>query len=214
VPLYTINPPAELRTLGSQSQVNRLLKSLPQYTYNLAKARQQMSDSAYPKGFSVNIDTTNCCGYPDVLQVIASQLQKIGIKLSINEVTVGKLIEILYGPKNFGLMFSNLYAAYPDPSEQAGYLLGSVSAKPGGINAAGYAPKSVDQLLARGLAATRPLARLAIYGELLKKVATDLPYVPLFNFDSYTVLSTKFAMAPLDILNYQLPWALLVRQSH
>ncbi len=169
-----------------------------------------MSESAYPSGFRASIETSQCCGFPDVLQVLAAQLQKIEIKLNVNVVSSGKFVTALYGPKISGPTFSNLYAAFPDPSEQPGYLLGSANAKAGGINWADYTPPSVDELLARGLTTTNSPARFGIYGDLLRRVATDLPYVPLFNFDSYIAISRKFNIQPFSTLNYQIPWALLV----
>ena len=167
----------------------------------------------YPTGFMASIDTTNCCGFPDVLQVLAVELQKIGIKLNITSVTCGKFVTALYVAKTYGATFSNLYAAFPDPSEQPGYLLGNANAKSGGINWADYTPASVDELLARGLAKSKPAIRLAIYGQILRMVATDVPYVPLFNFDSYIVVSNKVTTRPFAALSYQIPWALLVKPT-
>jgi hypothetical protein len=57
--------------------------------------------------------------------------------------------------------------------------------------------------------------RLAIYGDLLRKLVTDLPYVSLFNFDSYVAISSNFTIpaAPLLVHNFEAPWAMFVKKA-
>ncbi len=82
-PLYTTVTPFELRTIGSQAQVTSLLNSLNLYPYNLAKAKAEMAQSAYPHGFNTTLWEYNWGATLDVVQVIAAELQKIGINAQI-----------------------------------------------------------------------------------------------------------------------------------
>ena len=60
------------------------MSALPLYQYStLAKARQEMAESAYPHGFSTPFATTNDTYTLDEVQVIAAELQKIGIHLQL-----------------------------------------------------------------------------------------------------------------------------------
>jgi ABC-type transport system substrate-binding protein len=123
--------------------------------------------------------------------VIAASLEKIGIRLNVHVISSGAWITQIFGPKTFGDVYST-WGTGPDPSSQPASLLGSDYVKTGRANMANYVPKSVDELLARGLAATKPSARLAIYGQLLKKLGTDIPYIPLFEQSFFAAVSNKF----------------------
>jgi peptide/nickel transport system substrate-binding protein len=199
----------QLRTLGTQSQVNTLLNALPQYPYNLAKAKQEMAQSAYPRGFAATTDIGSQVNYPNVAQVIAAELSKIGITLKVAAVPESKyLANYSSGPPG-GDMFAALGAVSPDPSILPSYALGSQAT----YNVAHYAPASVDSLLAAGLAASSPAKRLTIYGQLLKQVATDVPYVVLFAGLNSTAVSSKYTLPPF----YEYPgffsWALHIKQA-
>ncbi len=213
VPLHTIIPPPELRTLGSPSQVDALLDSLPRYPYDVAKAKQELRESVYPTGFTASIDTTNCCGFPDVLQVLAAELQKIGIKLNITSVTCGKFVTALYGPRRTGRRSVTFMRPSLTRASSRGTCSVARTQSRAGSTGRTTPPASIDELLARGLAKSKPAIRLAIYGQILRMVATDVPYVPLFNFDSYIAVSNKVTTRPFAALSYQIPWALLVKPT-
>jgi hypothetical protein len=60
--------------------------------------------------------------------------------------------------------------------------------------------------------------RLSIYGLLLKKVATDVPYVPLYIGDAYAALSSEVTVPPNDVGEFEAQsnlgsWALYLRPS-
>ena len=215
-PGSTLIPMQELRLLGSKSRVNALLKSIPQYPFNLAKARQEMAQSAYPKGFTTTTDTR--------LRPVGRHLR--GHRLRAPEDRHEDECEgtVLAGVDRAGLRAEDLFehvhilgAGNPDPGGQPGTLLGSQNVKSGGGDLANYDPKSVDELIARGVAASIPTTRLAIYGELLKKLGTDVPYVPLFNLDEFIVLGSKFTFPASVRSGYETwvfdQWPFLIRQA-
>jgi peptide/nickel transport system substrate-binding protein len=193
-PLYTLIPPQALSILGSRSEVNGVLKSVLEYPFSIAKAKRELAASAYPKGFSASTNTADIGPtFIDVNQVIAANLAKIGIRLSVHVISSDAWITEIFGPKTFGDVYST-WGTAPDSSSRPASLLGSNNVKPGRANLANYVPKSVDELLARGLAATKPSARLAIYGQLLRKLGTDVPYVPLFEQSFFPAVSDKFTI--------------------
>ncbi len=79
----TLIPPQTLLTIASQSQVDGLLKSLPLYPNDLAKAKAEMAQSTELHGFSTVLLGYNSGDIINVEQVIISELQKIGINLHI-----------------------------------------------------------------------------------------------------------------------------------
>lgn len=212
-PIYTLIPQVDLATIGAQSQVSTLLSSINVYPYSLAKARQEMSESAYPRGFTAATYIDNVQPDPNINQVIAAELQKIGITLKIKTVIPNEYYNLESPTKNVGAMFSSWGAVSPDPSQYPSYLLGSQREGNGVFNYALYSPPPVDQLLSAGLSTSSSAARLSIYGQLLKQLATDVPYIPLYQSDGFTALSSKFTLPKLQTGQAFIPWALEIKQA-
>ncbi len=196
IPATTLIPIDAMTTIAAPSAVASLIKSLPQYMYNLALAKQQMAESAYPKGFTATMDTYNQGSNIDVVQVLAAELQRIGITLKLDVMPSAQWTSVIYGPKTYGPMYSGIGTGSPDPSGEPDFMLGTAQAKSGGLNFANYTPAAVDSLLARGLATSDDVARFAIYGAVLKQLAADVPYVPIFQSFAYAALSNRFSLPP------------------
>jgi peptide/nickel transport system substrate-binding protein len=196
----TLILPQQLRMLGSAARVKALLRSLPSYPYNLAAAKRELAQSAYPHGFTASLDTCQFGPLVPVSEAIAGQLKPIGIDLKINS-SCQKFSTDLTNPKT-PLVYTDFVNPIPDPSTWPTTFLGSKNTPPSGYNVANYTPPSVDTLLAAGLATSNPGKRLAIYGKLLKNLATDVPYLVLFTEDSSLALSSKFAWPTFNYLRY------------
>lgn len=205
----TLIPPGQLLTLGSRAQVSAMLNSLPRYSYDLAAAKRQMSESAYPHGFTARTEIDNYGNNLEVIQVIAAELQRIGIDLRVEQVPTGQWSKDFATGNLGGIMYTAFYAASPDPSIFPSYLIGDAST----YNLARYAPSSVDSLIASGLSASSPAQRLSDYGQLLTSVATDLPYVVLFSGHNYTDLSAKYRLPPFSVYPAFSSWALSLKRS-
>lgn len=174
--LDTLFSPTILSYIGSPSAVDAALKSVPTYSYDVAKAKQELAQSSRPTGFSATLITSNDQLSQHVDQVIGQQLKKIGIDIDIQVMEAAAWHALIYGPADKRpLTFTQTGACVPDPSWD-GIFLGSN----GRINIANWQPASVDTLLAQGLATDDPDKRLPIYTEILKQLAADVPYVPLF----------------------------------
>jgi peptide/nickel transport system substrate-binding protein len=191
-PIYTLTPPQMLLSIASQSQVDALLKSLPLYPYSIAKAKAEMAQSAYPHGFSATLLAPIYGTEVNVDQVIAAELQKIGINLQVKAVTVPAWLAVETGPGGKRLASLGEGGCFnPDPSAYND-LLGSWNTKPGGVNLADYAPPALDNLINAGLAASAPVTRFGIYSKIFRTLQTDEPYVGLFVRDFSIALSSKF----------------------
>jgi peptide/nickel transport system substrate-binding protein len=212
-PVHALLPALDLRTIGSQPQVSALISSVPQYSFDLAKAKQEMAQSAYPHGFTASMNTIDYGSITNIDQVIAAELGKIGITLKISVIPVAKWVGQVYGPKTFGAMFTTCHSSSIDPSGMSAYLLGSQAIPAGGLNIANYDPPSVDSLLAAGVATASPAGRLDIYGQIIKAVAADVPYVPLYQSNAYLALSGKFTLPALGNDSFETPWALNVKPA-
>jgi peptide/nickel transport system substrate-binding protein len=207
-PQSTMIPPSQLQLLGTQAQVNAVLSALPRYPYDLAKAKGELAQSAYPRGFTAKTEVDGYGNDPEVIQAIGAELQKIGINLQISQVPAAQWSKDFSTGNLGGLAYTAFYAASPDPSIFPSYLLGDAST----YNMSRYAPKSIDTLMESGLADNSPAQRLSDYGQLLKDVATDLPYVVLFAGHNYTELSAKYTLPPFSVYPAFSSWALLLKE--
>jgi len=193
-PVSTIVAPSQLDTIGSAKQVDALLKSLPSYPYNLAKARAELAKSPYPHGFSTTTDTTTgSVASEPVSEAIAGMLAKIGIKMTVHVTNGTAWINELVGKKTYPNDFTTFNVGSFDPSAYPNYILGSNNIPSGGWNWANWNPPGMDQLLTESVGTVNPAKRLAIYGKILRQVADQVPYIALFMQDYNMALSSKYS---------------------
>jgi peptide/nickel transport system substrate-binding protein len=207
-PLTTIIPPSQLEVLASRNQVSAMIKSLPQYPYSLAKAKQELAQSKYPNGVSADTITINYGSFSNVAQAVIGQLQKIGIKLNLKVVPLAEWYGIISDPNKRPAVFTTVSCITPDPSEYPNLIMGSNSIPAGKFNVANYANAQIDALQKAGVSTADPAKRFAIYSQLLKRTATDSPFVPLFVNNVSAALSSKYTWPTFDVTWWQRVWAL------
>jgi peptide/nickel transport system substrate-binding protein len=215
-PVYTLIPPQALRTIASQAQVDSLLNSIPLYQYNVAKARQEMTESKYPHGFSTVLEEYTGLGQAlDQSQVIAAELHQIGINAQVKSNSLTGWGALATGPDgNRPTSFFGYGCTIPDVSGSFNFLLGSWNLQPGQQDIASYAPAEVDTLINAGIATTDPASRFAVYSRLLQRLAADVPYVPLDVADSSVALSSGFTYSDLSYYTVQQgPYALHIKPA-
>jgi peptide/nickel transport system substrate-binding protein len=194
VPATTFISPFELRTIGSQAQVDAIVKSVPGYPYSVAKAKAELAKSPYPHGFTASVPSPAFQWYAQVNQVIAADLARIGIRLKLENMTFNKFLAIGTGPKTFGATYVDFNLVSPDPSSYPAWLLGKSNISHGGWNLANYSPPQVDTLISQGLTTLAPAGRLKVYARLLRILGNDEPYVPLYVGDYNLALAHRFKM--------------------
>jgi peptide/nickel transport system substrate-binding protein len=209
-PVTTMIPPSQLRGIASQGQITALLKSLPQYPFNLAKAKAEMAQSAYPNGFKATLPEFAYLGNINAGQAIAAQLKQIGINAQVTELPgFGAWAgAVLAAPDKRQATFFTNGCYSPDPNWYS-YLLGSAA----GFNTASYKGAGVDDLLDQGKSTSVPAKRFAVYSKLLQRLATDVPYIPLFVQNDLLGLSSKVTWPGFNNFWINGPWALDVKSA-
>lgn len=210
VPVSTFIPPAELNLLAPAAQVDALLKTVPTYPYDLAKAKAELAQSPYPHGFSTSTTTLEFGFYTPVCELIAGELAKIGINVSLKELTFSQWINYYDGPKTYGNLFVNDNEIFADPSAHASAMITSK-----GFNTSGWTTPALNTLVSDGLAATDNSERLDIYGNIMKTIADEVNYVPLFVVDYNVALRSGFAITNKFsiVYNFSQPFELYVTRS-
>jgi peptide/nickel transport system substrate-binding protein len=212
VPITTFIPPNELARLGSPAQVSTLVNSLPSYPFDLAKAKQELAQSAYPHGFTSTLPTISFGSYTPVTEAIAADLAKIGINLKVKVITFNQFIAMSDGPKSaIGDLYATFNVSNPDPDSFPASMLGSTNIPNGGYNEADYNPPEIDALLKEGVTNEDPAKRLSIYGQVLKTLGTDEPYVALYDEDYNVALSSKFTWPGYNVYTQEGSWELNIK---
>jgi peptide/nickel transport system substrate-binding protein len=83
---------------------------------------------------------------------------------------------------------------------------GSYASASGGNNLAGYNSPEVNSLLAKADSISDKTQRFALYGQVLKIVGNDVPYVMLYIHTDDLALSSKFTWPNYYYESYTSPW--------
>jgi peptide/nickel transport system substrate-binding protein len=146
-------------------------KSLPKYTYNLAKAKALFAAAGVKSGSSLTYWSVGGT-YPDFTSigvVLQASLKKIGINLEIKtpEVTTWAARFAPAGKKWPGLIVPNFYGAYPQPMSLNWWLPG--------VCECNYHSKPFENALNGAYAATSTAKQLALLRQAEKILAADSP---------------------------------------
>jgi peptide/nickel transport system substrate-binding protein len=194
----TIIPSDFFASLGSSSEVEKTLGALPKYEFNIAKAKQELAKSAYPHGFTTEIDVEQVEA-PSVAtaQILALDLAKIGITANVREVPVADVPSVMFSGKS-KLVVDTYGGVYPDPED---ILSSAVSpsqiAPPGsGLNIANYRNPEAARLQRESVETLNPKRRLQLIGRLMRIVNEEAPYWQLGTHEAFAILSEKYVMVP------------------
>ncbi len=204
----TIAPPGGFGAFN-QSQVKKMLNGLPRYTFDLAAAKRELAKSAYPHGFTTEIAAYESEPYLlDVAQVISYDLAKIGITTKIHEIP-GTEFGSYLGAK-IKLLLAEYATVTPNPDGVVEPLINP--AVIGESNLAYYDNPDIAKLLVEERESQSLEGRLALLGKMLKIVAEEAPYVPVFSHSVFVTLSNKYVAPTFSwYTSAYTPWALDVK---
>ncbi|MFN9745665.1 MAG: ABC transporter substrate-binding protein [Betaproteobacteria bacterium] len=151
-------------------------KRLP---YDPARARQLLGEAGYPNGFSVTLDCVNVAWRENVCQAMAAMLTQVGIRTQLRaspsssffpKLTQGTASFVEYG-----------WTATPDAwNSLNGLFRTHDKAGLGTFNAGRYSNPKVDALIDAMRTEPDLTRRRAMVSTVLRLVADDLPYIPLY----------------------------------
>jgi peptide/nickel transport system substrate-binding protein len=146
--------------------------------YDLAAAKAELAQSAYPKGFSTSIlvPSSDQAWY-ETAQILQASLAEIGIKVTVNsrETAAYKAAFEAFDDEMF---INNAINDISDPDEMASFQIDDVH---GGSTSfwTGYHNEAAIKLVYAAEAELDDTKRKALYAQIQQIVADDAPYVPL-----------------------------------
>jgi peptide/nickel transport system substrate-binding protein len=213
-PATSLVPPGQWGNLLPKPEIDKIYAGLPQYAFDLDKAKAELAQSAYPHGLEVDITFSEARPLMGkVLLVLAKSLEQIGIHLKVEQVTSDRWLNTLFEHKDLGVQSVVFVPDYPDPVNYPEVLLNSKHAVVNDFNLANYRNAKVDDLLARQAKEVDPKQRADLLAGALKQAAEDLPYLPILWPQVGLAVRREFAYPGFSGLYFNQPWATKVRNA-
>ncbi|WP_283133948.1 ABC transporter substrate-binding protein [Rhizohabitans arisaemae] len=195
VSAYSVIPEPQLNTLLGAEEATRFTATLPKYDFDVAKARAELAKSKYPNGFEAELpysgdDTT----VKKVVQNLSQNLKQIGITLTPKPIPGDKWVAQLYAHKDLGMQILSASYSTPDPGEMLPDVIGAASAKPNHFNLSNYTTPTIEKGLSDLTTATGA-QRQQVVKSIVTELADQVPYQPLYYFDTGLALNRTYALA-------------------
>ncbi|WP_369227793.1 ABC transporter substrate-binding protein [Streptomyces sp. R39] len=191
--------------LLTDAEVRQAYTAVPQYEYDIDRARTLLASSTAKDGFTEELH------YPAsgsqlgrAALALKEALVPLGITLNVKEVPLEKWISELSEPDR-GLHFLWYYPTTGDPAELVEPYLDSAAI--GSTNIAHYRNQAVHKDITEERASVSPAARGKDLADALQRAGADLPYHSLWWGQSATALSSKVGVKDFGTFFFIGPWA-------
>ena len=151
-------------------------KRLP---FDPAKAKALLAEAGYPNGFAVTLDCVNVAWRENACQAMAAMLTQVGIKATLRSSTTGTFFpKLSQGTASF---IEYGWTAAPDAWNSLNALFRTFEKNGfGTFNAGRYSNPQLDTLIDQIRTEPDLTRRRAMVATVLRLVAEDLPYIPLY----------------------------------
>lgn len=188
------------RVEGSPPELDRRLPHDP------ARARALLAEAGYPNGFAVTLDCVNVAWRENVCQAAAAMLTQVGIRTTLRSSTTSQFFpKLSQGSASFVE-----YGWTPSPDAWAslnGLFRSFDKSGLGTFNAGRYSNPELDKLI-DGIRVEPDLTRRrAMVATVLRLVADDLPYIPLYRRTLTWAMARKVQVVQWPNDTLELRWA-------
>ena len=173
-----MNSPACPRRVEAQA----FLSSLPQYPFDLDKAKQELDQSQHANGLSFTIYTSSSFPWSqNVALNVQQNMKSLGVKVSVKPVDPKTYVAQVYSHKGLAVRALSLAALTPDAAYILKLITGSSTAVANGLNTANFESGPVDGDINTLATSSDSAARFTAAKSLLQAITDQVPYIPLFN---------------------------------
>jgi len=146
--------------------------------YDLAAAKSELAQSAYPNGFSAEllVPSSNQA-WNQTAQILQAALKEIGVTISIRSIEEAAY-KAAFQKFDYDLFINNAINDISDPDEMASFELDETN---GGSNSywTHYNDPATTALVREAETQSDDTERRALYSQIQQKVADNVPFVPL-----------------------------------
>lgn len=152
------------------------------YTRDVERSKSLLTEAGFPDGVSFKILTRTFAPFPDMAQVVQSQLKEAGIETEIELEEFGIFVS-RWKEHDFDAFLSTT-SQFPDPA----FALYRTFHTEGSTNVQGYSNPEMDKLLEQGQAVQDPAERAKIYAEIQKLISKEAAHIFLVTENQYRVM--------------------------
>jgi oligopeptide transport system substrate-binding protein len=154
-------------------------KCVKGYSYDPEKARRLLAEAGFPDGKNLpEISLATTVGYRSLIEYVQGQLDRIGIKTSV-EITQGASLRELVSKNGINFFYGQWIADYPDGENYLSVFY-SKNKIPYGPNYTGFNNKKFDTLFEQTYHVKNDSARYALYQQMDNLVMEQSPVVVLY----------------------------------
>ena len=151
---------------------------LPDYTFDIDKAKEYLDKSSVPDGFSATIMTESDTLKLNTALALQAAVKPLGINLEIEKVTTEEAnTRAFSGERDYDLMLQTWGADFPDPVGNLQPVFHSNNRGDGGSNFSNYSNSDVDKYLDEQVALTDDDKRTELMIKAEKIIAEDTPWI-------------------------------------
>ncbi len=197
--------PEELGVVSSPADAKTFLASLPEFDFDLVKAKAELAQSQHPNGFSVTVPVTANIAFGEKTMLsLQEKLKPLGIHINLKTLPFDQWVATLLSHKNLGMQTMSYGPITPDPAAVLTLVAAKEQAVPNGNNTANFYPAAVQQSLSSLGTSTDKSARSAAAKLILTAIAEQVPYIPLYNKQTIIVTGNglTYEMAGADYGDY------------
>ncbi len=181
--------------------------SLPLYHYDLNKARQLLAQAGYPHGgFTLHaIWATGYLTHALYEQILQSALAKLGVNMTLQEVTIPNWVSIGTDPKRVQIWDTEWYPSVADPSDYLVGLMACSTRGSAGANWNYYCNPTFDSLVQRAVSSTSKSERAKLYSQANRILLHDMPMIPIYQGDQIIPMRSSvqgYVFNPVNLINF------------
>jgi peptide/nickel transport system substrate-binding protein len=207
-PGIALTPQISFQGILPDSEIKIAYQKLNLYPYDLDAARRELAQSSTPNGFTLDTPLTYGEGETTTglaAQILASDLKKIGINVTLKQVPAAEADDIRFNDKP-PISVDEFVPDTSDPIAIPKLIVPAAGAVKGGLNTAQYTSPRAQALIDKARATVDLTARARVTLQLLTLLQQDLPYAAAYHPAEALGLSTKFAFPDYFYLWYLTPW--------
>lgn len=173
--------------------------------YDPARSRQLLGEAGYPNGFAVTLDCVNVAWRENVCQAVSAMLTQVGIRTTLRSSPTNQFFpKLSQGTASF-VEFG--WTASPDAWNSLNALFRTYDrAGTGTFNAGRYSNPRLDTLIDDIRVEPDPTRRRALVTTVLRLVAEELPYIPLYRRTLSWAMSRKVSAVQWPNDTIELRW--------